>query len=150
MSPEQALSTFETYLSQRSLRRTTLAPDVGIEAMLAFYRTERADGCLLERDDDMLLYQWGAYDWGKGESFELDVTRQLIVGSGEDNDIWQLSLTFKFPVTAKLRAIRAGNKGCANLEELAAFEKFIYSSESYQAVSAIAPQIVELDYGCAG
>ena len=62
--------------------------------MLAFYGSVRFDDVDLAADGDMLLYQWGAYDWGEGESFEFDITRQLILGTGEDEDIFQLSLTF--------------------------------------------------------
>ena len=31
----------------------------GIEALLAFYEEDRAEGCLIDEDGDMLLFQWG-------------------------------------------------------------------------------------------
>ena len=55
--------------------------------MLAFYESMRFDDVDLAADGDMLLYQWGTYDWGRGASFEFDITRQLILGAGEDEDI---------------------------------------------------------------
>ena len=53
--------------------------------MLAFYASERCDGCVLEEDGDMLLFQWGTYNWGDSTHFELNITRQLMPG-GEDGD----------------------------------------------------------------
>ena len=31
----------------------------------------------------MLLYQWGTYDWGEGKYFQIDITRQFILGEGK-------------------------------------------------------------------
>jgi hypothetical protein len=50
----------------------------GLEAMLQFYQNERVDGTRLDEGGDMLLFQWGKHDWGDGEHFEINITRQLI------------------------------------------------------------------------
>jgi len=92
--------------------------------MLAFYRTVRFDDVDLAGNGDMLLYQWGTYDWGRGESFEFDITRQLILGTGEDEDIFQLSLTFKFQPTVALLQLGAGNRWRRSLEEVEEFRSF--------------------------
>ena len=55
--------------------------------MLRFYGDESVAGCRDDGAGDMLLYQWGTYDWGAGESFEFDITRQLIFADDEDDDI---------------------------------------------------------------
>jgi hypothetical protein len=48
----------------------------------------------------------GTYNWGKGEHFELNITRQLIRSGGDsDSDIFQLGLTLRFPPSDALRAI---------------------------------------------
>ena len=47
--------------------------------MVIFYKNERADDCDIDSD---------------GEHFEFDITRQFIGASCEDEEIWQLSLTF--------------------------------------------------------
>jgi len=118
--------------------------------MLDFYRQGRAEECLIDADGDMLLFQWGTYDWGEGESFEFDITRQLTVGDGEDEDIFQLSLTFKFEPTAPLRQLGAGNRWCHSPEELEEFRKFIYGSPAFSAVRGEVPSDVDLEYGSAG
>lgn len=151
MKPETAQVEFEKVLTQRALERTRLTAKEGVPAMLAFYRDERADGCSFDRDADMLLYEWGTYDWGRGEFFDLSITRQLIHGgSGEDEDIWQLALTFKFSPTEALRALRQGNRWCHDLGEVEEFERFLRTSEAYQAVAAVIPTTVEVRYVCGG
>jgi hypothetical protein len=116
MKPETAEVEFEKVLTQRSLDRARLTPEQGVAAMLALYRDERAEGCRFDRDADMLLFEWGVYNWGRGEFFDLSITRQLIHdSSGEDEDIWQLGLTFKFSPTHPLRAVRQGHRWCHDL-----------------------------------
>src|SRR5579871_4801619 len=112
MKPETAATEFVDFLARRTLVRGDLTPNQGVSAMLAYYKEHRAEGCSFDRDADMLLYQWGTYDWGRGEFFELDITRQLILDDGEDVDIWQLRLTFKFKPTGVLRDFDSGNRWC--------------------------------------
>ena len=151
MKPETAEIEFEKLLAQRALDRTRLTSEQGVAAMLAFYRAERAEGCSFERDADMLLYEWGIYNWGRGEFFELGIARQLIRdGSGEDEDIWQLGLTFKFSPTQPLRAVGQGSRWCHDLGELEEFQSFLGASAAFQAVAVVIPTTVELRYECAG
>ncbi|MGZ5582604.1 MAG: hypothetical protein ACXWF2_05800 [Usitatibacter sp.] len=147
MAPQSALSQFKQRLRQEESR---LSPAEGIDEMLQFFREERADGCLVEKDQDMLLYQWGTYDWGEGEWFELNITRQLIVGAGEDDDIWQLSLTFRFTPKPSLRDLPRGNRWCSNLSGVGEFDTFIKQSRPFQVVAHVAPASVKLRYECAG
>jgi len=95
--------------------------------MLDFYAQERADGCDAACDQDMLLFQWGTYDWGHGAHFELDVTRQVILPDEIDDAIWQLHLTYRFDVSPLLTGLGSGNKWCASPSELAAFGRYIAS-----------------------
>jgi hypothetical protein len=151
MKPETAAAEFEKFLAQRALDRTRLTAEQGVPAMLAFYRDERAEGCGFESDADMLLYEWGTYDWGRGEFFELSITRQLCRdGSSEDEDIWQLGLTFKFSTTGPLRGLRKGDRWCSDLSELEEFERFIQASEAFQALATATPAAIDLRYECAG
>src|SRR5699024_7432681 len=63
----------------------------------AEYRVEQAE---LEEDGDMLLFQWGTYDWGHGRHFEVDLTRQVILPSPDPEDdpsYLQLRCSFLYP-----------------------------------------------------
>ena len=125
--------------------------------MFAFYRTFRANDCMADASGDMLLYQWGINEWGMpqdeaGDFFELNITRQFILDGDEDDNIWQLSLTFKFAPNDALRAFGRGNKWCPRPRPRAVdyFEGFVRQSQAYQAVAEVESNKSELDYFNAG
>jgi hypothetical protein len=103
-----------------------------------------------QEEADMLLFQWGTYDWGTGEHFAFNLTRQLIVGDGEDDDIWQLSLTFEFELDNELRALRGGNKWCGSLPELPEFREYVHRSAAFTTCGERQIRRTVLDYGIAG
>jgi hypothetical protein len=82
MKPGDALRELERLLKARGATSSKVSVRDGIEAMLDFYRNTRADDCSLDDDGDMLLFQWGTSDWGKGPEFDLGITRQFIRGDG--------------------------------------------------------------------
>ena len=147
MKSSAALKRFRRLLATRTTDVSKQSVREGIEAMLEFYRTERADDCSLEDDGDMLLFQWGTRDWGQGLQFELNITRQFIRGEGDDDDdIWQLSLTYFFPQNA----IEGGDRWCYSPDEVEDFARFVRSHDAYAAVAHSAPIRVQLNFECAG
>jgi hypothetical protein len=86
-------------------------PERLFAAVFEFYETIRLDNSSLEEDGDMLLFQWGSYDWGHGLNFELDLTRQSIPFGEEDPPICQLQCTYRFD-PAQISEIPAGNRWC--------------------------------------
>ena len=103
--PQDARREFEAVLRSRDLHERDLDPVSGCEALFDFYRDKRPGGPVFEHheDADMLLFQWGTYDWGTGEQFSLSLTRQIIrCENAEDEDFWQLSLTFEFEADDEL------------------------------------------------
>jgi len=105
--------------------------------MLELYRTERFARCDVAQDGDMLLFQWGTYDWDGPDRFSLDVTRQLMWwDEGEDDpQIWQLSISFTFPLTDALRAAGSSNRWCHAPAELDGFRAFVESAAAFAAVA---------------
>jgi hypothetical protein len=153
MNAHAAQETFERLLAEAGLALDGLTVPQGLAALVAFYRNQRAEDCPADADGDMLLYQWGMSRGEDGEFFELDLTRQFILGGdSEDENIWQLSLTFKFVPTEALRAIESGNKWCPRPRPRAVdyIEGFVRESAAYRAVSESKPARVELDYFNAG
>ena len=124
--------------------------------MLDFYRDVRASGCVLEKDGDMLLFQWGTYDTFPraggiiAEAFDFSLTRQLIAEGAEDDDIWQLALNFEFAPTGQLRALGSGNKWCHSLQELQQFRDDVLGSVAFKACGPLKIQRITLAYECAG
>jgi hypothetical protein len=118
--------------------------------MLEFYRSTRAIDCDVEAQQDMLLYQWGIYDWGSGRQFELDVTRQFIRGAAEDENIWHLSLRFRYPASRVSAGFGKGDRWCTRPQDTTEFEAFIRTSTAFQALAQRPAETTELAYECAG
>lgn len=147
MTITEAKAKFEFLLSQQ---KDTKSPQAIVSVMLDFYRNERAEDCILEEDGDMLLYQWGTYDWGQGRWFAFNITRQFIPSGGKDDDIFQLSVTAMYTPSPELDAMKSGNRWCGSLDELDSFEQFVASSEAMIQIGATNCDELEVHDGCAG
>lgn len=147
MKTKDAKAEFELFLALSGTTTETLQPSAAIRAMSDFYRLDRAEDCHLDEDGDMLLYQWGTYDWGEGRTFQLEFTRQFIENGTEDDDgISQLALVLHFSPSPELDALETGNEWCHSLEDLEAFKSHIAASEAYRAVESLKPEKVTLEY----
>lgn len=114
-------------------------PERLFSLVLDLYEGMRIDGTDLDEDGDMLLFQWGSYDWGQGLHFELDLTRQAIPAGEEDPPIVQLHCTYRYD-PAQFDDIVSGNRWCHNPSELHEFRQFVLSSEALRR-AASRPQI---------
>jgi hypothetical protein len=151
MKSKALLKEFKVLLRATALDVTKAPAEAGLEAMLRFYEQIRVEDCALEDDGDMLLFQWGLYDWGEGLHFELGVTRQVILPDEEDDDaIWQLQLTYRYSPTDALRSVGNGNRWCGNPAEIPEFRTFVTTSNPYQLLHLRVPGAVDLRYECAG
>ena len=108
-----------------------------------FYQDSRVvDALPVEDDGDMLLFQWGTYDWGQGRNFDINLTRQVIIPDGEDFDIWQLQLDYRYLPEAKNNLAGRGEKWCEAPKDLPSFRSFIQKSPpisvcSHQHVTSV-------------
>ena len=57
-------------------------------------------------DADMLLFQYGVYDWGNGKNLEIDFVRQLI----QNDDVIQIHITLKIPYQDEFSKIESFNE----------------------------------------
>jgi hypothetical protein len=144
MNPNRARKRFLDRLQAAGLTVETLTPSAGIDAMLAFYEDERADGCDPEQDGDMLLFQWGAYDWGGGPAFEVDITRQFLAEGADEPR--QLSLTFRYPPETAPPDDEPGNQWCDSPGRLTDFRQFVAGSEAVRALGGRLPIEVVLRF----
>ncbi|MGE0144378.1 MAG: hypothetical protein AB7I19_11365 [Planctomycetota bacterium] len=150
MLAKDAKVQFEEALHASGADLQSLTPRLAFERMTLFFREARAEDCDSALHGDMLLYQWGTYDWGQGERFEFDVTRQLIPVGGEDDDIWQLRLTIRFDPEACLLGLSAGERWCHSVDDLAEFVSHVHSTEPFLSVADRSDGIVTLDYELVG
>ena len=145
MEPDNSDTALREFLAARGgdLTQSTLATlvDIGI----GFFETVPCDELSPEPDSDMLLVQWGVYDWGQGEQFEFDLTRQFIsAASGDDEAISQLSLTMYFSPTPELRDVGADNRWCESRDGLAQFRDFILASQPYSLLASQVPDASQI------
>lgn len=54
-------------------------------------------------DEDMLLFQYGVYDWGKGKNLEIDFVRQL----AKKDKIMQVYISIKVPYQEEMANIES-------------------------------------------
>ena len=146
MRSSDSKSRLEQLVADSGSTVAALSAADAVRFMLTFYRDVRADDSPLEGDGDMILFQWGAYNRGEGESYTYDISRQFIVsGSDDDDGMSQLSLTVHFPVTDALRALK-GNKWCCSPAQVDEFEHFIRTHAATRAVSSLIPLQVTLEW----
>lgn len=133
-------------LHEAGTELAALTPAVGIEAMLRFYQEERVAHCPPDEDGDLLLFQWGVYDWGDGDHFELNISRQLMTAAGDGNEaVRQLSLTFRYPAEPPLRKLGDGSQWCDDPDAVETFGAILRKSKPFQAVQEL-PAVVELTF----
>jgi hypothetical protein len=109
-------------------------------ALFSFYREDRPKGAISEDEDgDMLLFQWGSYDWhdSAGLLFECALVRQII-WPDQDGEarIFQLSVRQRRPVTADLKTSDSGEIWCRRLSGLGLFQDAVVSSAPYRICDA--------------
>ena len=152
MKPENALEEFKKLVSEKTTG--VITPAQGIDLMIEFYETTRADHCDIDCDGDMLLFEWGIYDWGNGEFFEYSITRQFIFpitcvddeDEWEDDAIYQLKLNFLFEPTEILRKVESGSVWCERPAQIADFKVEIKENKASEIANSIKPAKVEISF----
>lgn len=151
MKPREIEAQFQAFVQSRAIDVRAASTATGLDAKMRFYADLRADGCDVSADGDMLLFQWGTYDWGEGKHFEVDMTRQVILPDAVDDDaLWQLHLTYRFAASADLLDLAAGGRWCSSPSELGSFEAFVRGTVAYSIAKDRQPNDVEVAYECAG
>lgn len=147
--------------AQASLDRFALSDNVDlrqaptsalVETMIAWYIAERANDALgFDQDGDMLLFQWGTFDWGDGPSFQYGLTRQLISAHELDNDaIWQLGVTRHYEPTDQTQYLASGERWCPTPAQVPAFRAFIGGCPASAFASTSVPTRTEIRFELAG
>jgi len=145
MRPEESERSFTAFAFSRDANLKTVGVADGITLMLDFYACVHLTGAEAESDSDMLLFQWGTYDWGNGEFFEVDITRQFIDPSNVD-EMSQLHLTFRIPPTEDLRALGRSDFWCHSRDDLNLFKDRIRDTAVLEHCASIRETRAELRF----
>lgn len=154
MKAAQALKYFKDFVRTSGKSIEHLSVDDSIQLMTGFYKKIRVDDCKLEEDGDMLLFEWGVYDWGRGSFFTYTITRQFIFpetfGDAEESwleDVfWQLSLSYAFNPTDELKSVKRGHKWCESPNNITDFLEFITTCEATQILKGYPVETIELTF----
>jgi hypothetical protein len=142
ISASNAKQRFVDLLASKHRELNTLTAEDAVRLMTEFYATipARANA---DKGQDMLLYQWGTYQWTpeSTRSFEFDITRQIADG----DDIAQLSLTLHYKPSPQLEEVASGNRWCHSRDEIAALREFVSNSVAMRAVERLQPETVTLN-----
>jgi hypothetical protein len=146
MKPAQSLASLKVFSAAAGVDLETCTPREGLAQMLAFFDAVPVIGCN-GCDGDMLLFQWGTYDWGSGKHFELNITRQFIEEDAQDDAaISQLTLTYKFESTSELESITAGNLISEGARAANVIRDFATKHQTFVLVADQRPKLVELNH----
>jgi hypothetical protein len=131
------------------LRYEPAAETLSVEALFGrfvdFYREQPFGGLDPADDADMLLFQFGCYDWGDGERFEVSLTRQF-AHRGSEGELSQLHADFYFEPEPDLRALGADDKWCQSPAQASALLADILAGPAVAAVRALQPVRREISW----
>lgn len=103
-----------------------------LNLFIEYFEEIKFKGFNEENDGDMLLFQYGNYDWGKGRKFEVNFTRQLYeIFPDESHQILQLGITFYYDCES-FSNVKSFNKWSCESESLEDFLHIIFDSDGFQ------------------
>lgn len=103
-----------------------------VELSAKLYTDVKVEGLSSEGDEDMLLYQYGVYDWGdeNGRHFSFDITRQFMLPSTYEP--YQLSFSLIFD-PAPFENIRSYDCWYPDYGDLDSFVAYIKTTDGFKA-----------------
>ena len=108
--PRSSARALERYLEAQVGDLNAASVEALITEAVGFYVHQRIGGLWKGEEADRLLFQYGCYDWGQGEAFELDITRQFVHDAR--GALSQLHATLYFEPDEALRALGRLDRWC--------------------------------------
>lgn len=146
MQVQQAPEALRSLVEQQGRSVSQLTAAEAVRLMIDWYCSEAAE----DAESDMLLVQWGVYDWGSGPAFEYDITRQMTTEAEDGEGMWQVHLTLYYDATEAARAVRADDRWCSDRSELDDFRSFIEAAPATAFARANTPSTSVLGFEDAG
>ena len=123
---------------------TILSVDDFINHALTLFDKIKVEG--IDNIDDMLLFQYGVYDWGdeNGEHFSFDITRQII--NPAEDEPYQLNFTLIFS-PLNFTGVEQHTEWNDSYDTLDDFVNHIKSTRGYVLASELQPRKYQLIFG---
>jgi hypothetical protein len=132
MDAERAERAFRDYLEGKGLNEKDLSLSSFVSIFIGYYNDVQFPELDPASDGDLLLFQYGTYDWGEGRYFEVDFTRQFyeVFHENDDHEIYQQRFTFYF-APAQFESVASFKTWSSSHQDLEDFESAIKQSVGY-------------------
>jgi hypothetical protein len=115
-----------------------------VDTVVGFYQSQRARGLSSYPDSDMLLFQWGTYDWGEGGHFEVDMVRQFAKAQPSGDPVLsQLHATAYFGPSG-FSELSASHFWCHSVEDSGDFRERVLASAAFERTADLSPRKSEI------
>jgi hypothetical protein len=146
MNKRAITSSFKKYLKDQGIKEKDISLKTLPDLFLAFYLDVPFETIDKEEDGDMLLFEYGTFNWGQGANFQIGLTRQLI-GMHDDEEeaedyMYQLQVTL-FYNPSEFESLPAFNKWSNEFSDLNDFKNMIVNSAGYQV--ALSKKAIRLE-----
>lgn len=120
--------------------------DDAIEQFLNFFKDYKTKESLVHKEADMLLFQYGVYDWqdGNGKEFNFELVRQFEIP--KEDEFLQLSLSL-FYDSAPIGEVASFNSWSIESKDLQEWKKQIKLTEGYERSRNLRPKRIEISLG---
>lgn len=136
MNKRAITSSFKNYLKDRRVKEKDITLESLMDLVLAYFQEVQFESADIENDGDMMLFEYGTYDWGQGKFFQIGLTRQLIEMHEDDEEqedhMYQLRVTLFYNPT-EFETVGDFNKWSSTCSSLNDFKDVIINSAGYQA-----------------
>jgi hypothetical protein len=117
--------------------KNQISPQNALESIIEFYnqyKTELPDDA---PDNDMLLFQYGYYDWsGQGIKFQLNVTRQI--ADPNDDEFFQFGITLNYR-PEDIEEIEDFNLWSMDSPSVEEWKEIVMNTDGFKRASASIP-----------
>jgi hypothetical protein len=150
MNKRAITASFKKWIKDQGLKEKDLSLSSLPDLFLSYFQHIQFETVGEENDGDMLLYEYGTYDWGQGEQFQIGLTRQLIEAHDEEVEqedfMYQLQVTFFYPASG-FESVSSFNQWSSDSLSLTDFQRMIVNSVGYQTALPKTPLRLEITTG---
>ena len=144
MKPSDSESTLARFFARSNVFPSAFTVREMVEVVIDFYRSQRASELERGPETDMLLFQWGTYDWGDGSIFSVDIVRQFTSRQlFADPVLSQLYVTATFE-PGEFSDLSSSHFWCYSVNEFAEFHERILATSAYRRTADLRPRKSEI------
>ena len=146
MRTSEAKHTLLAVMAEEGIPLEEVDAAAAIDLFARFYADHRAvDVVGFEEEGDMLLSEWGVFDFGDGPHFRFGLTRQFVLRDEIDDDAFiHLRLILHYDASPEASALGRGSQWCHSPEELDSFLRQIRATPAAAFVADRPPIRVDL------